>query len=259
MNTAKEQDRNDTQVAQIASLEQKIKTLTEETAAALVLIQQLHIDLHRSTEDRQNENQVFQKTIADLTMTIAVLEKALDSHSSPTPSTRTSWTWTPPITCPPTSPPEAPYMANLRATGALHPFSVTHFDTDLQYSPQDSHECEPTTQTYSPKPSSPTSQTSTSTSARISSPPGHSRVPQEIVHLLDGAMAGLGDLDLDCLHDIVSDAMDEIYKETPHFEFWDDKDGDLELDRLLKTRHSQLFLKQGLTLFECAGVLSHSN
>ncbi len=56
-------------------------------------------------------------------------------------------------------------------------------------------------------------------------------------------MAGFGDLDLDCLHDIVSDAMDEIYEETSHFEFWDEKYGVMELDRLLKTRYSQLVLR----------------
>lgn len=224
MDTAKEQ------AAQIASLELKIMTLTEELAAALAQIQQLHIAMHRPIEDRQNENQVLQKIMADLTMATAVFEEALDPLSSPTPSTRTSYTRTPPTT--------------LRATEALHPFSVTHFDTDIQYSHQDFRVREPTTSKFSPRPREPTSQIS-SAAVRTSSPPGLSRVPLEIVHLLDEAMAIHVDLisDPDFLHEPALDAMDEIYEETHDHEFWEDDDAFTELDRLLKTRYSQFILK----------------
>ncbi len=65
----------------------------------------------------------------------------------------------------------------------------------------------------------------------------------EIVHLLDKTIAGLGDSDSDGFHDSFSDALDEIYEETYHLEFWDYNDADMELDRLLKTRYSQFFLQ----------------
>ncbi len=50
---------------------------------------------------------------------------------------------------------------------------------------------------------------------------------RDIVHLLDEALAGLGDLDSCCIDDIVGDIVDEIYEETSHLEFWHDREWDM--------------------------------
>merc|ERR1719456_281878 len=55
-----------------------IKRLTDEIEAAHAQINELQVNLQRSSENRQRENLDFQKTLADQMATQAVLEKALD-------------------------------------------------------------------------------------------------------------------------------------------------------------------------------------
>mmetsp|Transcript_95734 Transcript_95734/g.253010 ORF Transcript_95734/g.253010 Transcript_95734/m.253010 type:complete len:726 (+) Transcript_95734:59-2236(+) len=64
--------------AKIAELESAITTMAEESDSANKQIKQVQLDLQKATEDRQKENVEFQKTIADQTMTIKVLKKALE-------------------------------------------------------------------------------------------------------------------------------------------------------------------------------------
>jgi hypothetical protein len=64
--------------AKVAELESNIVTFNDEIVAAKAAIKQAQVDLQRASEDRKVENQDFQKTIADQTMTIEVLHKALD-------------------------------------------------------------------------------------------------------------------------------------------------------------------------------------
>jgi len=78
MTTAKTTDRHADLTAKIAELEQTIKTLGEEIDAGNPQITQNELNLQTATEDRQKENHEFQKTIADQTMTVEVLKKALD-------------------------------------------------------------------------------------------------------------------------------------------------------------------------------------
>jgi len=64
--------------AKIAELESAITTMAEEIDSANKQIKQVQLDMQKATEDRQKENVEFQKTIADQTMTIKVLKKALE-------------------------------------------------------------------------------------------------------------------------------------------------------------------------------------
>merc|ERR1719183_403008 len=64
--------------AKEAQLEEHIKALTQGIEEAKAQIAQLQVDLQRASEDRVKENIDFQKTIADQTYTIEVLNKALD-------------------------------------------------------------------------------------------------------------------------------------------------------------------------------------
>merc|ERR1719282_291417 len=78
MTTAKTEDFKADLEAKIAKLESDIKALEEGILNAKKQIAQLQLDLQRATEDRKTENLEFQKTVADQTMTIEVLKKALD-------------------------------------------------------------------------------------------------------------------------------------------------------------------------------------
>jgi len=64
--------------AKIGSLESQEKTLQDEIDADKASIAQGQMDLQRASEDRQRENLDFQKTIADQTMTIEILMKAME-------------------------------------------------------------------------------------------------------------------------------------------------------------------------------------
>lgn len=64
--------------AKVSELESNIITFTEEITAAKANIQQTQMELQRASEDRLRENQDFQKTIADQTMTIEILHKAMN-------------------------------------------------------------------------------------------------------------------------------------------------------------------------------------
>merc|ERR1719215_1326871 len=78
MTTAKTEDKRADTEASINQLASTIKTLENEIADAHSQIAQLQLDLQRATEDRKAENMEFQKTVADQTITVEVLKKALD-------------------------------------------------------------------------------------------------------------------------------------------------------------------------------------
>lgn len=64
--------------AKVELLTSNIKTFNDEIEAAIAAIAQSQVDLQRASEDRQKENLDFQKTIADQTITIEILHKAME-------------------------------------------------------------------------------------------------------------------------------------------------------------------------------------
>jgi len=64
--------------AKVGELESNIKTFIDEIDAATAAIAQAQLDLQRASEDRQKENLDFQKTIADQTVTVEILHKAME-------------------------------------------------------------------------------------------------------------------------------------------------------------------------------------
>jgi len=78
MSIAKADDKAADFQAKIGSLEAQVATLSDEIEADKAAIGQGQMDLQRASEDRQRENLDFQKTIADQTMTIEILLKAME-------------------------------------------------------------------------------------------------------------------------------------------------------------------------------------
>jgi len=78
MTTMKTEDLRDDQNAKVGSLESAIVTLNKEIGEAKDAIKAAQLDLQRASQDRQVENLDFQKTIADQTVTIEILHKAMD-------------------------------------------------------------------------------------------------------------------------------------------------------------------------------------
>jgi septal ring factor EnvC (AmiA/AmiB activator) len=78
MATAKNEDKKADLEAKIAELAETIKALEKRIAEAKSEIQELQTELQRATETRIAANLEYQKTVADQTVTIAVLKKALD-------------------------------------------------------------------------------------------------------------------------------------------------------------------------------------
>jgi len=78
MSIAKADDKSADLQAKIGSLEAQEATLSDEIEADKAAIAQGQMDLQRASEDRQRENLDFQKTIADQTMTIEILMKAME-------------------------------------------------------------------------------------------------------------------------------------------------------------------------------------
>jgi len=78
MSIAKADDLKADLEAKIGSLQSQEKTLQEEIINDKASIAQGQMDLQRASEDRQRENLDFQKTIADQTMTIEILMKAME-------------------------------------------------------------------------------------------------------------------------------------------------------------------------------------
>ena len=207
-----------------APIELMIKTLQEATSRAEALIVSM------------------QKTIADHTRSISMLKEAVDICPC-TPSTRTSCTQTPsttgPTTSPSTLPMRAPHFTYTSATNYEHPFIVTHFDANRQYSFDDfrirraapsacdSGSCSPPT--------------STCTSASSSPVLGHSRVPREVVQRLDDIFLECGELDPACIDELVRCTLEAVYNETSYLDFWDRDDGDRVLSMLMKTRYPHFF------------------
>merc|ERR1719310_1120970 len=78
MKKLKTEDHKSDVEAKIGSLESLIKTLGDEIEAAKAAIDENQVNLQRASQDRKAENMDFQKVVADQTVTIAVLLKALD-------------------------------------------------------------------------------------------------------------------------------------------------------------------------------------
>jgi hypothetical protein len=78
MSIAKADDHKADLQAKIGSLSSDETTLADEIEAAKAAIGQAQLDLQRASEDRQKENLDFQKTIADQTITIEILLKAME-------------------------------------------------------------------------------------------------------------------------------------------------------------------------------------
>merc|ERR1711956_184946 len=78
MSIAKTTDEKASLEAHSAKLSEDIKALEDAIAAAKAEIKQLRVNLQRAGEDRLTANIEFQKTVADQTMTVEVLKKALD-------------------------------------------------------------------------------------------------------------------------------------------------------------------------------------
>jgi len=78
MTTMKTEDLRDDQNAKVGSLESAITTLNKEIGEAKEAVKAAQLDLQRASQDRQVENLDFQKTIADQTVTIEILHKAMD-------------------------------------------------------------------------------------------------------------------------------------------------------------------------------------
>jgi len=77
MSIAKTTDEKAALEAHSAKLSEDIKALEDAIATAKAAIEQLRVDLQRAGEDRLTANIDFQKTVADQTMTVEVLKKAL--------------------------------------------------------------------------------------------------------------------------------------------------------------------------------------
>merc|ERR1719270_366747 len=77
MSIAKTTDEKEALEAHSAKLTEDIKALEDAIAAAKAEIEQLRVNLQRAGEDRLTANIDFQKTVADQTMTVEVLKKAL--------------------------------------------------------------------------------------------------------------------------------------------------------------------------------------
>merc|ERR1719313_3267116 len=77
MATMKAKDLKDGLEASVEERKVAIKKFTEEVAAAKNEISKEQVNLQKATVQRKKENQDFQKTVADQTLTIEVLDKAL--------------------------------------------------------------------------------------------------------------------------------------------------------------------------------------
>jgi chromosome segregation ATPase len=78
MTISKTTDEKASLEAHSAKLSEDIKALEDAIEAAKAEIAQLRVDLQRASEDRLSANVEFQKTVADQTMTVEVLKKALE-------------------------------------------------------------------------------------------------------------------------------------------------------------------------------------
>merc|ERR1719468_590077 len=78
MATAREETQREDLEAKIAKLESEIRALEAGIADAKSQIAKLQLELQRASEDRKQENLDFQKVVADQTVTIEVLHKALE-------------------------------------------------------------------------------------------------------------------------------------------------------------------------------------
>jgi len=78
MDTSKTEDFKAGLEVKIEELESKVKSLKDGIAEARAQVAQTELDLQKASVDRKKENLEFQTTVADQTVTIEVLNKALD-------------------------------------------------------------------------------------------------------------------------------------------------------------------------------------
>jgi hypothetical protein len=78
MTNAKTEDHKGDLEAKENQLEQTIIALAKRVQEATGEIAELRVNMQRASEDRKAENQEFQKTVSDQTITVEVLKKALD-------------------------------------------------------------------------------------------------------------------------------------------------------------------------------------
>jgi len=126
MTIAKADDLSADLQAKIGSLESQELTLTDEIAADKAAIVQGQVDLQRASEDRQRENLDFQKTIADQTMTIEILLKAMERlaqfyDAQFLQKSKASGKQTPPVA-------QAEYKPNAGASGIMSMIEKLIFD-----------------------------------------------------------------------------------------------------------------------------------
>jgi len=114
MSTAKHTDKREDIEAHLAELVSAIKGHDDAIAAAKAEIASLQLNLQRASEDRKAENMDFQKTVADQTVTIEVLKKALDRLATyyDLAQTGASRRQTPPV-------PQKEYAPNKGSTGVM--------------------------------------------------------------------------------------------------------------------------------------------
>jgi len=78
MTTLKTEDRRGDLEAHEAKLTSDIEALAKRLQEAAAEIAELQVNLQRANENRKTENMDFQKTVADQTLTVQILKKALD-------------------------------------------------------------------------------------------------------------------------------------------------------------------------------------
>jgi chromosome segregation ATPase len=78
MEMAKGETKRDDLQAKIGVLDQSVAQLNQGILDAQASVADLHLQQQRASEDRKKENVDFQSTVADQTMTIEVLHKALE-------------------------------------------------------------------------------------------------------------------------------------------------------------------------------------
>jgi hypothetical protein len=115
MTTAKTEDHKGDLEAKEAKLASDIDALAKRIVDATAEIAALRVDLQRASEDRKSENQEFQKCVADQTITVEVLKKALDKLATYYDSAsflQTKKRQTPPV-------PQAEYAPSKGAEGVM--------------------------------------------------------------------------------------------------------------------------------------------
>jgi len=125
MDTAKAQSLEESQEAKIAKLEESIKQIESDIAAAKAEIASLQLELQKATEDRVAESKEFQKTIAEQRVTQGILKAALERLTAfydEESFVQTRGRQTPP------GPPQMEYSKSEASTGVMQMIEKIIFD-----------------------------------------------------------------------------------------------------------------------------------